>query len=365
MIVSTKLTAVALSATLLAGGTSVTSALHKDVTLTVDGTTSTVSGLAVTVEDVLRSQGITLGARDLVSPAATEPVADGQQIEVRLSKEIDLTVDGVTRTLHTTATTVEDALVDARVADLEDSRVSLSRSAVLPREGLSLSVTTPKEVTLKVAGKKRTVTTTALTVAEALAARGLSLDADDRVKPGVHTPVTEGLTIVVDRVEVSRRTKTEAVAYRTVKKNDAGLWAGESRVISSGQNGKAKRTYQLTRVNGELVKKEIVSEKVLRKPVDQVVRVGTKTTASGAGLNLARAAMWDRIAQCESTGNWSINTGNGYYGGLQFSLATWNGVGGRDFAAYPHQASRAEQITVANRLYARAGLQPWGCRHAA
>lgn len=75
--------------------------------------------------------------------------------------------------------------------------------------------------------------------------------------------------------------------------------------------------------------------------------------------------MWDRIAKCESGGNWSINTGNGYYGGLQFNLGTWRSVGGTDFAAYPHQASRAEQITVANRLYAQRGLQPWGCRHAA
>lgn len=87
--------------------------------------------------------------------------------------------------------------------------------------------------------------------------------------------------------------------------------------------------------------------------------------ASGAGLNLARAAMWDRIARCESGGNWQINTGNGYYGGLQFALASWRANGGTDFAAYPHKATRAQQITVANRYYAKAGLAPWGCRHAA
>ncbi|MGC3954030.1 MAG: transglycosylase family protein, partial [Propionicimonas sp.] len=79
----------------------------------------------------------------------------------------------------------------------------------------------------------------------------------------------------------------------------------------------------------------------------------------------ARAAMWDRIAKCESGNRWNINTGNGYYGGLQFNKASWNANGGRDFAALPHQASRAEQITVANRYYAKAGLKPWGCRHAA
>lgn len=76
----------------------------------------------------------------------------------------------------------------------------------------------------------------------------------------------------------------------------------------------------------------------------------------------AQDNVWDRVAQCESSGNWSINTGNGYYGGLQFNLATWRSVNGTDFAAYPHQATREEQITVANRLYAKRGLQPWSCK---
>ena len=91
----------------------------------------------------------------------------------------------------------------------------------------------------------------------------------------------------------------------------------------------------------------------------------TTTKSSGAGLDTSNAAMWDRIAQCESTGNWSINTGNGYYGGLQFDIQTWLGAGGGDFAQRADLASRAEQITVANRVYADRGTQPWGCAHAA
>ncbi|MFL6151542.1 MAG: transglycosylase family protein [Ornithinibacter sp.] len=82
-------------------------------------------------------------------------------------------------------------------------------------------------------------------------------------------------------------------------------------------------------------------------------------------LDLSRAAMWDRIAQCESGGRWNINTGNGYYGGLQFDFATWLSVNGDDFARRADLATRAEQITVANRLYAKRGLQPWSCRGAA
>ena len=59
---------------------------------------------------------------------------------------------------------------------------------------------------------------------------------------------------------------------------------------------------------------------------------------------------WDCIAACESGGNWSINTGNGYYGGLQFSMATWEGAGGLAYAPRADLATRAEQIAVASTL---------------
>lgn len=67
-------------------------------------------------------------------------------------------------------------------------------------------------------------------------------------------------------------------------------------------------------------------------------------------------SIWDRLADCESGGNWSINTGNGYYGGLQFTLSTWQGVGG---SGYPHQASREEQIARGQILQARSGWGQW------
>ena len=73
--------------------------------------------------------------------------------------------------------------------------------------------------------------------------------------------------------------------------------------------------------------------------------------------------VWDRLAQCESGGNWAINTGNGYYGGLQFSYSTWHAYGGGAYADYPHQATREQQIAVAERLRAQRGYQPWpACR---
>ena len=61
-------------------------------------------------------------------------------------------------------------------------------------------------------------------------------------------------------------------------------------------------------------------------------------------------AVWDELAECESSGDWSINTGNGYYGGLQFNLESWQWAGGDRYSAYPHEASREQQIEIAERL---------------
>jgi LysM repeat protein len=83
------------------------------------------------------------------------------------------------------------------------------------------------------------------------------------------------------------------------------------------------------------------------------VRTTTKTTTSAAPT-VVSGSVWDRIAACESGGNWSINTGNGFYGGLQFTLSSWRAVGG---TGYPNEASREEQILRGQKLQA---LQGWG-----
>lgn len=85
------------------------------------------------------------------------------------------------------------------------------------------------------------------------------------------------------------------------------------------------------------------------------------TAIVGAGGATAQAdeATWDRVAQCESSGRWSVNTGNGYYGGLQFSRSTWNEFGGQAYAATADKASKDQQIAVARRVLASQGPGAW------
>jgi nucleoid-associated protein YgaU len=73
----------------------------------------------------------------------------------------------------------------------------------------------------------------------------------------------------------------------------------------------------------------------------------------------ATGAEWDKVAQCESGGNWSINTGNGYYGGLQFSASTWAGYGGTQYASTANQASKSQQIAIAEKVLAGQGKGAW------
>ncbi|MFF5802955.1 MULTISPECIES: transglycosylase family protein [unclassified Streptomyces] len=81
--------------------------------------------------------------------------------------------------------------------------------------------------------------------------------------------------------------------------------------------------------------------------------------AGSTSATAASVATWDKVAQCESSGNWAINTGNGYYGGLQFSLSTWRAYGGSTYASYPHQATKKEQILTAEKVLAGQGPGAW------
>jgi resuscitation-promoting factor RpfA len=106
-----------------------------------------------------------------------------------------------------------------------------------------------------------------------------------------------------------------------------------------------------------------------RKPTQSGINVAkvafTGAVIGGSGLALSSQAAaatdgeWDRVARCESGNNWSINTGNGFQGGLQFTPSTWTGNGGAEFAPSAHLASREQQIAVAERVLARQGRGAW------
>lgn len=329
--------------------------LSTEVTLSVDGKERTVNTHGNTVADVLEDEDIKLTDRDIVSPDPSETIESGDKIAVRFSRPIELTVDGKTSTHWVTATDVNGALsqIGARYTD---SRLSTSRGADIGRGGTDIEVVTSKKLTFKLAGKKaikREVV--ALTVEDALAEMKVDLDKRDIVKPGRKHRVKDGDRIVYTNIEARKRSVDGEVISAPVKKiEDDSMPQGQTKVTTEGHDGRRDVTYRVVTRNGKVTRRVVLKQNVTKKPTTEVVRVGTKTNAPNfAGGN----SVWDRLAQCEAGGNWAANTGNGYYGGLQFNVGTWHANGG---SGMPHQASRAEQIRVATNVRnASGGYGAW------
>ncbi|MEU8677113.1 transglycosylase family protein [Streptomyces sp. NPDC048560] len=118
----------------------------------------------------------------------------------------------------------------------------------------------------------------------------------------------------------------------------------------------------------------LFSSKAKHRRPSKAARVATLAGVAGAAIavplmgatnaSAASVATWDAVAQCESGGNWSINTGNGYYGGLQFSQSSWAAAGGTQYAARADLASKSQQIAAAEKLLDLQGPGAWACAGA-
>ncbi|BCW18596.1 hypothetical protein NtRootA9_13040 [Arthrobacter sp. NtRootA9] len=350
---------------------------NKTITLNVDGKVSSVQTFGGTVGQVVKGANIELKPADRVSPAIDASVQDGTVINVNQAKEVKVSLDGAEKTVNTTAQDVAGLVTELGVAST--SSLSVPKDAQLAVEGSYVSISTPKSVSVVADGKVNTTTTTAATVGDVLKDAGVSVGANDRTSQPANAHVVNNMVIKVSRVENGKTAvTTEEVPFKTETTESADLLKGEKEVTQAGAAGKLEKTFKLVLVDGREASRTLVSEAVSVQPVTEKVTVGTKpkpvaqAAAAPAGTNTGAAApammneaMWDKIAQCESGGNWSINTGNGYYGGLQFDIQTWIGSGGGAYAPNASLASKAQQIDIANRVYAQRGLQPWGCGWAA
>jgi uncharacterized protein YabE (DUF348 family) len=344
------------------GGTTVGyAALNKSVTLSLDGQAQTVSAMGGTVGDVLAAEGIEVTDKDLVAPGLDEAVEDGTRISVQFGRTLSLNVDGDERTYWVNSTTVASALGEIG-RRFEGADLSTSRSAPLGRTGMTLDVVTPKVVKVKVGdAKPKRKELTALTVADVLDTMDVEVSKRDKVTPALDKEISDGDQVVVTDIRVvTRKVKGESIDYDTITRQDGSMLQGKEETVRAGRAGARDVTYELRFRNDELVARKALSSDVTRAPVDAIVKVGTKEPVqeTTSAPNFASGStVWDSLAQCESGGNWAINTGNGYYGGLQFNLGTWRAYGG---TGYPHQQSRETQIAVATRLRdATGGYGSW------
>ncbi len=340
----------------LIGGTLAYFLAQKTVTVTVDGQVREVSTYAGTVGDVLEEEGLEPAAHDVVLPDTGQALSDGDAVVLNRARPLELTVDGVSREVYVTALSVDEALAQLGMR-AEGLVLSASRSERLPLQGMELTVNTPKDIVLVNDGQERVVRTTAGTAADLLAEHGITLGETDRLSLLPAQALLHNMRLQVFRVQVSEVTAASAVPHETVETPDAEAFEGEKKVTVEGADGEQVTTFRVTVVDGVETAREVLTTAVTREPVTEQVAVGAKERPAAPPSTSGRN--WDALAKCEAGGNWSINTGNGYYGGLQYSPGTWRAYGGTEFAPLPHQATREQQIAVAERTYADVGRTAW------
>jgi resuscitation-promoting factor RpfB len=386
------------------------------VEVAVDGEVHEVRTYADTVGDVLETLEVEVGTADVVTPPLGASLEDGMAIEVDRAITVEVTIDGATaRRITAPVDTVGGVL---RAADMRG--LVADGAKVVPAVGASIGdgdvidLTLPTVVWVVADDAEVELSTLAEDVEAALADAGVTVGRDDLVAPPLDAPLVGPTRIVVQRVEVVEESEEVALEHDTVERTSDELSKGRTRVTTEGRDGLRIDTYEVTLLDGEETERVRIDEQTLREPRDEVVVVGTfeppapqpaRSAASSTGASLratsasseatssstrksattrasasnsgspsassgstsssttsspkdpAGTAVWERLAQCESNGNWQRVSGNGlYYGGLQFHPDTWRSVGG---AGMPHEASKTEQIRRARILQQRLGWGQW------
>lgn len=339
-------------------------ASHHDVTIEVDGVSAPVSGFFTTVDDVLASAGVKLGAHDLLAPSGQSRVKDGETIVVRTATEYEVKIDGKPTTAWSTADSV-DAVLDSLAEPGEVVLAAADRSNVRTQMPFA---STRGPVEILVDGQTLKVDAEANDTADALLAKANvslgQLDTLDFYAQGGQT------SLKVQRIVRGSVTETSDIPFSSEEQEDDSMYVGEKKVTQEGVNGSTSSTYYRETINGETTINLLLS-KTQTAPVNEIVSVGTKEkpqeapapAASAAGQQSTVAAsgdVWARLAQCESSGNPRAVNPAGYYGLYQFSIPTWRSVGG---SGLPSDASVEEQTMRAQMLQARSGWGQWSCSY--
>ena len=271
-----------------AGGLTMVQALDRDtVTFSVDGVSEQGKVKPGTVKQALAQHGITVGPHDDVQPSLDSEIHDGQVITVNYGRRVVVTIDGKKVVRWTTAKNVSEVLDQLNQSD-PDNLVSVSRSLDISRAGLSFSMQTAKDVTVTAGGKTQKVSAVG-TVADALKAAKISVDSSDVSKPGLGTPLADGMKITLTMVDQKSQKRRVAVPFSTKRVETPSMAKGVTEIATKGVKGTNEETWIVVYKDGKKVSEKKVSTKVVKAPVTQVVKVGTKKAESSSASSRSNA----------------------------------------------------------------------------
>jgi uncharacterized protein YabE (DUF348 family) len=351
----------ALLLTIGAGGVLVIAQRHT-ITLNVDGAAHEFTTTKDNVGDALAEAGYQVRKSDQVSPAPGSQIDEGQRITLaraRILRVIALGPDGKPvsdRNLVTTEHTVTAALAEHDMTTADGSVGAIGNQRI-PLEGLVVRLRAPRTIELSDGGVSRQVRVVGGTVRHVLDSAGVRLGAQDFVDPGLDASIDGMQTVTVNRVQMKTETVTEAYQPEDQLIKDESKNFSWSQLDDPGTEGSQRVTYSIKYVNGQPVERTQLNRTILVEGKPRVMEVGAKPGTEVPPV--LDGGAWDSLAACESGGNWHINNGNGFYGGVQFDYGTWIAHGGLKYAPRADLATREEQIAIARTTQSSQGWGAW------
>lgn len=321
------------------------------VNVYIDGSKKVIATDAKTVKSVISDLGVTLGKHDRTEPSLEQEMKGGEYtINVYRARQITVT-DGANNYAIMTAERSPAAIAKDAGFEVNEEDDFLYRQTEDTFEGLpgtQMVILRSKPINFSLYGKKSQIYTRAETVQDLLDEREIKLAEKDEINVPLDQKLTANMTIAIDSVVRNTETVEEDAAFEVEEIKDAQQPIGYRDIKTPGILGRKLVTYETVIKNDGKPEKRILKEVITKKPSKQVVIVGARGI-SGTNAELLRA-----LRTCETGGNYSTNTGNGYYGAYQFSSPTWNSMGTAYSSA--HLAPPEVQDDAALRLAQRSGF---------
>jgi uncharacterized protein YabE (DUF348 family) len=330
------------------------------VTVYYDGTQQTFATHAKTVGELLSRANIPVSQADMVEPAEnTALVSQDENVNIYSARPVEV-VDGMNRyNVLTAAQTPQEIVAAAGLTLYPQDQVSMTRINNFVEDGgagLMVTIKRATPLTFVMYGNTLSMRTQATTVGGFLQEQGITLKPGDQLDQPMDAPITSGMTINLVHNGSEIVTHPQVIAYTTQTVQDANEPVGYQQITQQGVNGEALVTYQLNMQNGQEVSEQQLNSVTETPATPEIIDVGTQESDN-------RATWLYKLRMCESHGNYTEDTGNGFYGAYQFSEGTWDTLDTGYAYAYEAPPAVQDQAIITNTLRSSAGLasQNPGC----
>lgn len=245
------------------------------VALTLNGQQKVVKTHANTVKEVFAQLEIPLNSKDYLSPSANAKVKDNQEIVWKQAKQVQIVQDNEKKTIWTTAGTVAELLKEQQIVLNEQDEISPKPEEQI-KSKMDIRIKLALHLTLVDGGNEQQVWSTSATVADFLTQQGIKLNEFDRVEPSLSETLQKDGVINVIRVEKVTDVVEEPIQFAVITKKDEGLEKGKQITVTEGKQGLVSKEYEVILENGIEVSRKLINEQSLREKLDKVVAVGTK-----------------------------------------------------------------------------------------